>query len=128
MRLENDSSVNQTELEELSGIRILRWKDNISLKNEEEFRKAIELLTESGSPKLLLDLSPIQYMNSSALGIIAKSALEGKSRGQELIVGGLQESMLDIFSMVRFSTIVTLYTKLEDALAHYTLSNRGEES
>jgi anti-sigma B factor antagonist len=96
-------------------IETLVWHDtNITLKNVESFRIAMEGFIQKDAQNLILDLQNIEYLNSSALGIIADEVIKARRSNKELIIIGVQDSVLEIFKIVKFETFIKIFKDVQE--------------
>ncbi|MFC0211599.1 STAS domain-containing protein [Paenibacillus chartarius] len=105
-------------------IHILTWKQDVTLKNVEAFRQVIGQLQDRTEEAIVLDLEHVTYLNSAALGAIAEGVLSAKRKGKELVIGGIQPSVGEIFRIVKFETFMRLFLTIEDAVAY--LASKAE--
>ena len=80
---------------------------------EEAIRKQIE----GGSRKLVLDLSSLSYIDSSAIGAIVMYAGRMKQAGGRMRVAGAQGVVLRALEVVRLGVVVPMDTGVEPACA-----------
>lgn len=96
-------------------IQTLVWNDNLSLKNIENFKLSIERLLESNATGIILNLKNVSYMNERALGIIANAVNEAKELNRELVIINNQATIKRIFEIVRFNSIVQVFSHEHEA-------------
>lgn len=101
----------------------LNWKADVTLKNVEEFRRALLKLTDSEKTKLVLELTEVSYLNSAALGVIADAVLRAGRADKELLIGGVQATVGEIFEIVHFRTLMKIFPDISEAYAYF----EGEE-
>ena len=106
--------------ENVQGIKILT-PDMIQIDalNAEEFKRQLSSETEN-SPRLILDLSPIQFIDSSGLGVLLGIVREMHEKGGMIALCCARPPVQVLFRMVRMSNIVTIHTDRNDALASFT--------
>ncbi|RXI98200.1 anti-sigma factor antagonist [Anaerobacillus alkaliphilus] len=97
-------------------IEVLLTSIEITVKNVNEFKGGLEKLLNSNSNYLLLDLSKTIYMNSAALGCIADTVMKAKKLEKEIVIGGIQSTILEVFKIIKFESFVTLFTDLDEAI------------
>jgi anti-sigma B factor antagonist len=107
------------EILENGNIQLLRWEQDVTLKNVDDFRMAVWKLLDGDKNMLILDLSGVVYLNSAALGVTADAVLSSKRNHKELIVSGVQPTVKEIFKIVRFSTFMKMFDELQEALHYY---------
>lgn len=96
-------------------IQLLNWNIDVTLKNVDDFRRAIQKLLESESTGLVLELTDVSYLNSAALGVVADAVLTAGRMGKELVIAGVQSTVGEIFEIVHFSTLMKIFLELNDA-------------
>src|SRR5262245_45447313 len=62
----------------------------------------------SGEPKVLLDFSGVEYINSTGIALIVGILAEARKNGQELQATGLAEQYREMFRMTRLGEFVTI--------------------
>jgi anti-sigma B factor antagonist len=79
-------------------------------------KEALEQNT-SGSGRLVLDLSEVQFIDSTALGVLVGALQLSQSNGGDfrLVVG--DPFLLKIFRITGFDGMFSIYPQLEDALS-----------
>ncbi len=81
-----------------------------------QFKEDMRAQTETGQDRVVLDLSDVEFIDSSGLGAIvaAMKQLEGERR---LDLAGLTPTVDKVFRLTRMDTVFRLFNSLEDALA-----------
>jgi anti-sigma B factor antagonist len=103
--------------EESGGVRILQPEmPQIDALNSEEFKRALSDGAE-GATKIIIDLSRIQFIDSSGLGVLLGIVREMHERGGAICLCCARPPVLALFRMVRMSNIVAIHATSEDALA-----------
>lgn len=108
-----------TELFVEENIKIFHWKEDITVKNIEIFRKALADFLEEESTCLILHLAGVLYVNSAALGAIAESVIQARSKKKEMIITGIEDTVEEIFTIVKFSSFITLSKTKEEGLLYF---------
>jgi len=62
----------------------------------------------SAEPKVLLDFSAVDYINSTGIALIVGILAQARKNGQELQATGLQEHYREIFRITRLSDFMTI--------------------
>jgi anti-sigma B factor antagonist len=84
----------------------------------DELKNALNNLIEQGKFKVILDLAGVEYLNSSAIGILTVSHATMAAKGGKLILCNVNKSISNIFLVTKLSTIfLTEETKNEAILA-----------
>ncbi|WP_298853674.1 STAS domain-containing protein [uncultured Ruegeria sp.] len=80
-----------------------------------QFKEDMRAETESNANRVVLDLSDVQFIDSSGLGAIVASMKQlGKDRRLDL--AGLQPVVEKVFHLTRMDTVFKLFATLDDAL------------
>ena len=103
--------------EDSGGIRILLPEmTQIDALNSEEFKRALSDNAQ-GANKIIINLSQIQFIDSSGLGVLLGIVRQMHERGGAICLCCARPPVQALFRMVRMSNIVTIHLTSEDALA-----------
>ncbi|MDZ5474112.1 STAS domain-containing protein [Bacillus sp. 31A1R] len=106
---------------EMDSMDILQVNQEITIKNVEQFKVNLESLLESTQKRyLILDLEKVTYLNSSALGCIADTAMKAKKVNKELVVAGIKPPIDEIFHIVKFEFFMELFKSKEEAVEYFS--------
>lgn len=97
----------------------LNWTEDLTLQNIETFKDHMKKLIQSEGHQLILNLKEVNYINSSALGIIADSVLEARKHHKEIVIVEIQPVVIEIFTIVKFSTFIKLFDTQEEAFQYF---------
>lgn len=98
---------------------LLNWEEDVTLKNIESFKDAVKDLLSSDSSSLLLHLKGVQYVNSGALGAIADAVMTARKNQKELVVVATQQSVKEIFNIVKFGSFIKIFDTKEEGLQYF---------
>ena len=85
-----------------------------------EFKDAMRLETDNGPDLVVLDLSRVEFIDSSGLGaIVASMKYMGKER--RLALAGLTPTVERVFKLTRMDSVFTVFPTLEGALEELKL-------
>jgi anti-sigma B factor antagonist len=85
-----------------------------------EFKDAMRLETDDGPDLVVLDLSRVEFIDSSGLGaIVASMKYMGKER--RLALAGLTPTVERVFKLTRMDSVFTVFPTLEGALEELKL-------
>lgn len=79
------------------------------------FKETLGKFVEKGESRLILDLSCVEFIDSSGLGAIL-SVLKAMGTGGELIVCGTTDPVESLFKLTRMDRIFEVHRSLEDGL------------
>ncbi len=100
---------NDTQIVTVNGNRI---DAAIAIKFKEDMRKE----TDDGPDRVILDLSSVDFVDSSGLGAIV-AAMKQLGSGRRLDLAGLTPTVDKVFRLTRMDTVFKLFPSVEDAIA-----------
>ncbi len=80
-----------------------------------QFKDAMRTETEEGPDRVILDLSIVDFIDSSGLGAIVAS-MKQMGRDRRLDLAGLTPAVEKVFRLTRMDTVFNLYPTLDAAL------------
>lgn len=104
---------------------ILQFNEDITIQNVENFKDLVGKLIESDSTKLILNLEHVSYLNSAALGVIADSVLSARKQNKELVLATAQETVIEIFEIVKFKSFIKIFDTEAQAMEHFMSEQNG---
>jgi anti-sigma B factor antagonist len=81
-----------------------------------QFKEDMRAETEDGPDHVILDLSGVNFIDSSGLGAIV-AAMKQMGSGRNLDLAGLTPTVDKVFRLTRMDTVFNLFKSLEDAKA-----------
>ena len=81
-----------------------------------QFKEDMRHEAESGASRVILDLSDVEFIDSSGLGAIV-AAMKQLGNGRKLDLAGLHPFVEKVFRLTRMDTVFRLYPSLTDALS-----------
>ena len=107
----------QLAIEKVSGVVVVRvQQDRIDAASAIQFKDQMRELAQSGSPKVLLDLENVAFIDSSGLGAIV-AAMKALAPSQKLELSGLTETVKKVFRLTRMDTVFTIHESMPQHLA-----------
>lgn len=92
-------------------------EDRIDAATAIQFKERMRDITTDSSQRVVLDLSRVQFLDSSGLGaIVAVKKLLGPDRVMEL--SGLTPTVEKVFRLTRMDSVFAIHPTLEAAVAH----------
>lgn len=89
--------------------------ENLDAGNVKAFRESIQSITESHEI-LLLDMSGLNFVDSSGLGALLSCLRTMNSKKGQLRLFGMSKPVKALFELVRMHRIFTIYPNREEAL------------
>jgi anti-sigma B factor antagonist len=78
----------------------------------------IHELIEKGSNRIVIDLSGVEFMNSSGLGLLLGTASAVRNSGGALTIASASEKVETIIKIAKLETVLETHSSLDDAIAH----------
>lgn len=88
----------------------------LDAQNSGSFKGHISNLVSGGDDRIALDLSEVEFIDSSGLGAIVAS-LKSMGGGGSLVIFGLQAPTQSMFRLTRMDKVFDIYPNESDALA-----------
>jgi len=85
----------------------------------QEFHDTLKKYIADGYKKFLLDLSKVDWMNSSGLGILISGLTTVKNAGGELKLARVSEKIESLLMITKLITVFETYSSVEDALMSF---------
>ena len=83
-----------------------------------EFKDAMRAETNGSQEIIVLDLSQVEFIDSSGLGAIV-AALKNVGAGRKLALAGLTPTVERVFKLTRMDTVFNIFPTLDGALSEY---------
>ena len=78
---------------------------NIYVEDAAKMREALTSLIGSGHTSLLIDLSRVEYIDSTGLGMLVFLQKQAVKKGGSIRLKGLQGIVKELFELTRLSTV-----------------------
>lgn len=82
------------------------------------FKATMHDIAESGATHIILDMSRIEFMDSSGLGALI-SVLKHLSPDKKFEISGLTAPVRKVFDLTRMDHVFKIYKTTDDAIARY---------
>jgi anti-sigma B factor antagonist len=84
-----------------------------------EFTKTVGDLVREGESFVVVDVSGVDLMNSSGLGMLVGASTSLRSANGSLVVAGANQKLQNLFKMTRLDSVLAQYPSREEAVAAY---------
>lgn len=108
----------QVEQLELQGVSVLKVTGEVDLHSSPQLREAFRQYLDGKPPRLAVDMSHVNYIDSSGLAALIEYVRESQSFGGKLGLFGLRNHVLSIFRLVGLDRFFILDDTLEKVLEH----------
>lgn len=96
------------------------FDQRVDARSSGEFKQRLITIIEAGHPLIALDLSEVQFIDSSGLGAIVSVLKRLDGRG-DLVIVGAQPAVANLFRLTRMDKVFRMFRGAADAVA--ALSN-----
>ena len=94
--------------------------------NVSHARSQLTDLPESGSPHIIIDLSNLEWIDSSGVGVLVTMYKRARTRDGEVVVVGLNGQPREIFRLLRLDAAFCVCETENAAMAHFMERNGSE--
>jgi anti-sigma B factor antagonist len=99
-----------------SGVSVIDIDGELSGFAENALMEAYAQATDKGQTVIILNFGPLEYMNSSGIGLLVTVLVRANRQGQKLLAVGLSDHYKHIFELTRLNEAIQSYTTEGDAL------------
>lgn len=83
------------------------------------FKEAMGRFVKGGARSIVLDLSMVEFIDSTGLGAIL-SVLKSMGKGGEIVICGTMDSVTSMFKLTRMDRVFNMHATVDDAVAAQT--------
>ena len=98
-----------------NGIFICKIEGEINIDNSHQLRTVFDELIKDEANKVIIDFSPLNYIDSSGLATLIEMFQRLKKIGGDLRICGLNSTVKSVFEITKLNTLFAIYDKIEDA-------------
>ncbi len=93
--------------------------DRATLGEAEEFKQKLNSRISGGYCKIIIDLSSVEFIDSTFLGVIVGGLKKAVKMGGDLKLVGFKPSVRSMFELTRLFRVFESYSELQDALKSF---------
>jgi anti-sigma B factor antagonist len=102
------------------GIGVIEVKGSLMGGDETvEMRQAIAGFVDRGYEKMLIDLSGVTYLNSTAIGVLVAAQTTYARRNWQIKLCGLNKNIQNIFVITKLTLVFEVYDTQKEAVASF---------
>lgn len=75
----------------------------------------VETLVKNGTTRFVINLSAMDYMNSSGLNTLVNILTKARTKGGEVVIAHLSEKVKQLFLITKLNTLFTITDSIEEA-------------
>jgi anti-sigma B factor antagonist len=95
---------------------VLALSERLDATSAKTFEDRILGVINSGTQRLVVDLSQLEYVSSSGLRVFLLAAKRLQTTNGKITLCGLQDQIRQVFDLAGFSSILSIYGSREEAL------------
>jgi anti-sigma B factor antagonist len=95
---------------------ILALSGKLDATTAKTFEDKILGVINSGAPRLVVDLSRLEYVSSSGLRVLLLAAKRLRATDGKIVLCGLQDHIRQVFDLAGFSSILSIYGSRNEAI------------
>jgi anti-sigma B factor antagonist len=111
---------------ERDGCQVLSVTGELDVATAPQLRQEAVRLATTDRSDLVLDLSGVDFLDSTGLGVIVGVLKRIRTHGGELAVAGTEAHVRKVFDITRISDVLPMYETVDDACA--ALADRAPTS
>ena len=96
---------------------VIELQGDLDFHSSPDLRKELTKLVDRQSPKILIDLKKVGYIDSSGLATFVELFQKMKRYGGKLVLFNLSQSVRSVFEIAKLDSIFQLANTEKDALA-----------
>ena len=96
---------------------VLPLEGEIDLHVSPRISAALAAMIVQKSPRLVVDLSKVTYIDSSGLAVLIEGMQNVEAYGGKFILAGIQENVKPIFEIARLDQVFIIFPHVDAALA-----------
>jgi len=103
-------------IQERSGVQVIKVTQDLDNYGAADLEKELKDLIGSKNYKLVVDLSKVNYVNSTAVGMLVGIAKQARRKGGDLKVCGLKDKIRKTFDLLGASKVLEIFDSEESAV------------
>ena len=101
-------------VKEIRGHKIIELSGNIDFQRVEELKKFIFKLVKNNAPSIIIDLSQIEYIDSSGLVLFVTVQKTMNKYGGKIGLLNLKKETIELLKLATIDTIFKIYNSLDE--------------
>lgn len=102
---------------EVDGWTVLEVTGEVDVATAPTFRERLVSLVSSGHTRLIIDLTPTEFLDSTGLGVLVGALKRIREADGELALVVPQERLVKLFDITGLSKVFTIFATRADSLA-----------
>lgn len=107
----------QLERSEVNGATVLVASGRLNMVSAPRFKAGVDDEVSAGNARLVIDLSGVEFIDSSGLGAIVGGLKAARQAGGDLRIAAAGEQVQAVLALTNLDRILRPYDSVEDAVA-----------
>jgi len=108
------------EISERDGVKVIHLHGPIDVSRAMELRDLLGAQIDSASARVLLDLSDVNLIDSSGIGILVTAHRRADSQGARFGLAGATGTVARVFEMTRTNKLLAIYDTVDEGVADFS--------
>lgn len=109
--------MNFTRTDRVDGVVVLALEGRLNMVSTGRFREVIHEVVEGGGTRLAVDLSGVEFVDSSGLGALVSGLKTTRQAGGDLRIVGANDQVRLVLGLTNLERVLTPFATVEDAYA-----------
>lgn len=94
-------------------------KGKLDISNTRDIYIIFKSLIDGGAKKIIFNAGPLDYIDSSGIGMLVNIAKNIRNNGGDIAIVGTNEEILKIFKLVNLQNFLKMFDTEEQAINHF---------
>jgi len=99
------------------GVVVVQPSGDVDMSRSPELRTAIRAVQERRPPRVIIDLTEVEYMDSSGLATLVEAMRTAKQNNTAMILCGMHDKVRSIFEIARLNQFFKIVDDLDAAVS-----------
>jgi anti-sigma B factor antagonist len=104
---------------EVGNVVILQPEGRLDIHGREEFQRHLAAIVERGHRQLLLDMQHVDYIDSTAIGVLFGVFTSLQKRGGTILLANVNEKLRKLFTLVCLDGMIGICPDVDAALEQF---------
>jgi anti-anti-sigma factor len=106
-----------TQHELTNGVIVLELVGRLNMVSTSLLRETVHTVVDHGSARIAIDLSNVDFVDSSGLGALVSGLKTARQAGGDLRIAGVNDQVRLVLSLTNLERVLTPYDSVEDTYA-----------
>jgi anti-sigma B factor antagonist len=102
------------------GIAVVQPNGRIDTEAAEQLDQVLQAAVASGSHKIVVDMSEVEYISSAGLRSLAAVLVRCRDEGGDMKLAGLNERVTRVFKIIGFDLLMSVSDTVETAISEFS--------